>query len=371
MANNKNHHLEQRKDIWYFIATVNGKRIKKSLKTSSVIEARKLRDELHREALLNGDIKCRQKVPDKLLFGEVVGKWAEIIKREVKSSTFDDYRGSMNRNILPRFGNTPIDQIGYLEIRKFISELTCSAKRKNNIIVPMRSVFKMAYLDGLIDHNPMDKIRNLKTEKPDIHPLSMDDVNRFLEHVTPHYRNFFIVAFFTGMRFGEMAALKWRNVDFVHGVIKVRETRVRGEEGRPKTKRSYRDINMLIPVIKAMRAQRHETMGKSDYVFLNKSGRPLLPTTVNFSIWKPALVKAKLAPRSLYQTRHTFATLMLDSGEHPGWVQKMMGHETLQMIYERYYSYIKNYERDEGSAFMEKVYTPSTKSDQNEVQASA
>ncbi len=49
---------------------------------------------------------------------------------------------------------------------------------------------------------------------------------------------------------------------------------------------------------------------------------------------------------------------MLDAGEHPGWVQKMMGHETLQMIYEKYYSYIKNYERDEGSAFMEKVFTP-------------
>jgi hypothetical protein len=62
---------------------------------------------------------------------------------------------------------------------------------------------------------------------------------------------------------------------------------------------------------------------------------------------------------AFYQTRHTFATLILDAGEHPGWVQTMMGHETLQMIYEKYYSYIKNYERDEGSAFMEKVFNPS------------
>ncbi len=46
----------------------------------------------------------------------------------------------------------------------------------------------------------------------------------------------------------------------------------------------------------------------------------------------------------------------------PGWVQKMMGHETLQMIHDRYYSYIKNYQRDDGSAFMEKVYQPSEKS---------
>ena len=50
---------------------------------------------------------------------------------------------------------------------------------------------------------------------------------------------------------------------------------------------------------------------------------------------------------------------MLDAGELPGWVQKMMGHESLKMILERYYSYIKNYQRDDGSAFMDNVYKPS------------
>jgi integrase len=50
---------------------------------------------------------------------------------------------------------------------------------------------------------------------------------------------------------------------------------------------------------------------------------------------------------------------MLDAGELPGWVQNMMGHETLKMILERYYSYIRNYQRDDGSAFLENVYDPS------------
>jgi len=104
-------------------------------------------------------------------------------------------------------------------------------------------------------------------------------------------------------------------------------------------------------------------VGKSDYVFLNYYCRPLLPNSVNFHIWKPALKKAGLKPRSLYQTRHTFATLMIDAGELPGWVQKMMGHESLKMILERYYSYIKNYQRDDGSAFMDNVYNPSVKQD--------
>jgi integrase len=90
---------------------------------------------------------------------------------------------------------------------------------------------------------------------------------------------------------------------------------------------------------------------------------------MNVYVWKPGLKKAGPNPRSLYQTRHTFATLMLDAGEHPGWVQKMMGHETMQTIYEKYYSYIRNYQRDEGSAFMGNVYNSSTRFDEENGQA--
>jgi integrase len=261
----------------------------------------------------------------------------------------------MNRYILPCFGNIPIKEINYLDIKKFVSELTCAHKRKNNVLVPMRSVLKMAFLSEIIEKNPMDRVRNLKTDKPDIYSLSMEEVRLFLDNVSSKFRNFFTVAFFTGMRFGEMAGLKWHNVDFRMGIIKVRETRVMGEEGRPKTKKSVRDIKILPPVKEALQDQRKQ---KSEYVFLNQYEKNIDPMSMNFHVWKPGLKKAGLAPRSLYQTRHTFATLMLDAGEHPGWVQKMMGHETMQMIYEKYYSYIKNYDRDEGSAFMERVFNP-------------
>lgn len=361
MAKNKNHHLEKIGSAWYFIKMVNGKRIKKPL-SPSLTEARRERDRLLKEILVYGNIQKSQPVPDTKLFGEVAEQWAKIKAKKVKSSTLRDYRGAMNYYVLPRFGNVPIGDIGYLDVEEFVCGLNCSNKRINNVLVPMRSLLKFALKAGLIDKNPMDLVENLKVSKPDIFPLSMEEVKRFLECVLPLYRNFFEVAFFTGMRFGEMAALKWKNVDFKLDVIKVRETRVRGVEGPPKTKKSVRDVKMLIPVIEALRDQRKHTMGKSDYVFLNQYGRPLLPDSVNQHVWKPALKKAGLEPRSLYQTRHTFATLMLDGGELPGWVQQMMGHETLQMIHDRYYSHIKNYQRDDGSAFMEKVFNPSIES---------
>ena len=368
MAKNNNHHLFKRGDVWYFRKRVNGRWIKKSL-SRSVAEARRLRDNLLKEVIAYGDIQKYQDLQETSpLFGEMAQEWIAIKGKEIKSSTLRDYRSSMNYHILPKLGNTPIKELGYLEIRRFIAGMKCSGKRLKNVLVPMREVFKFAQLCEVIDKNPMSLIPSPKVAKPDIHPLSMDEVNLFLDKVSPRYRDFFIVAFFTGMRFGEMAALKWENVDFKLGVIKVRETLVRGEEGRPKTKRSIRDVDMLPPVVKALRNQRQSTMGKSDYVFLNQYHRPLLPDSMNQHVWKPALRKAGLKERRLYETRHTFATLMLDGKELPGWVQKMMGHETLQMIHERYYSHIKNYQRNDGSAFMENVYKPrnSQKSDEIE-----
>jgi len=359
MAKNKNHHLRKRGDIWYFEAMVKGRRIKRAL-SASVTEARDRRDALLRDIDLHGDVVTEEPTKPTKVFGEVAQQWVKIMRKKVKSSTLTDYRNTMNYHILPRFGNVPLADITYLDVEEFISELDCSHKRINNILVPMRSVMKFALKAGLIDKNPMDLVGNLKVEKPDIHPLSMDEVHSFLDAVLSYYRDFFIVAFFTGMRFGEMSGLKWKHVDFTHGVVNVRETRVRGEEGRPKTTGSVRDIKILPPVVEALRRQRHTTMGKSVYVFLNQSGRPLLPNSINYHIWKPALKSAGLRPRSLYQTRHTFATLMLDAGELPGWVQQMMGHETMKMILERYYSYIKNYQREDGSAFMENVYARST-----------
>ncbi len=102
------------------------------------------RDEYLEGIQIHGHIRIKEPVDASgRLFGEVVEEWAKITAGELKSSTFRDYRDSMNHYILPRFGNMPIGDINYLDIRKFVSELPSSAKRKNNILVPMRSVFKI------------------------------------------------------------------------------------------------------------------------------------------------------------------------------------------------------------------------------------
>ena len=360
MAKNKNHHLYKRGDTWYFRKRINGKWIKKSLSTS-VTEARRLRDELLKEIMVHGRLQenTDKEVP---VFGALAKKWYDLKKDRLKKSTLKDYRNNLNNFLLPEFGNTSIDQIDCISIETFIAKLGCKNKRAKNILIPMRNIFKLAIKAGYIRVNPISLMDPMKPEKANIKPLLFEEAQAVIENVDPHYRNFFHVAFFTGMRFGEMAALKWKNVDFRLKVIKIRETRVLSEEGTPKTPGSIRDIEMLPPVIDALRDQRKATWGKSNYVFLNRYGRPLNPCPLRKHAWAKALKKAGLEYRSLMQTRHTYACLMLNAGVLPGYVMKQMGHTSLKMIYDHYYTYIKRYERDEGEVFMDKVYNPFMKS---------
>ncbi len=356
MAKNRNHHLIKRGDTWYLQKYQKGNWIKRTLSTL-VTEARRKRDEYLRDFDLYGTIDppeepIVQEADPGPLFGEVAEKWVRIKTAQIKGSTMRDYRSSMNLHVLPRFGNRPIRDISYLDIEEFKADLNRSPKRTNNILVPMRSVFSMAFKEGIIEDNVMLKVDNLRADEPSIHPLSLEEALRVIDAVDPHYRNCMITLFFTGLRFGEFAALKWHNVDLDRRMARICETLVYGVEGRPKTKKSVRDIDLLPPVVKVLGDQKENARGKSLYVFLDNTGHPLNPDHVREVIWKRALDKAGVEYRPLMQTRHTFATLMLSEGENIGWIQNMLGHSSLQMIFTKYYSWIPRKTRNDGSAFM-------------------
>jgi len=107
--------------------------------------------------------------------------------------------------------------------------------------------------------------------------------------------------------------------------------------------------NMHTKSIGIINAQLSRVPGWGWYVMYTDTGervtnnwKQLAPWGIQFfHVWKPALKETGLEPRSLYQTRHTFATLMLDAGNLSGWAQKMTGHESLQMIHDEHYSPIK------------------------------
>jgi integrase len=92
-------------------------------------------------------------------------------------------------------------------------------------------------------------------------------------------------------------------------------------------------------------------------VFLDVHGNPLTTDHLREVIWKPALKKAGTDYRPMMQTRHTFATISLSEGENIGWVQHMLGHSSLQMIFTKYYAWIPKKTRNDGSAMMRAFYS--------------
>lgn len=110
-------------------------------------------------------------------------------KVTVTQSTYRDYRSTMEVYAIPHFGKTPLCNVAYRDVEEFVEKLMkLSAKRKNNIMVPVKCLFNDAKRRGDIRENPCEMIRRFKEEKPQIDPLSFPKMKHFLQHVDPLYR---------------------------------------------------------------------------------------------------------------------------------------------------------------------------------------
>ncbi|PYN20473.1 MAG: integrase, partial [Candidatus Rokuibacteriota bacterium] len=124
----------------------------------------------------------------------------------------------------------------------------------------------------------------------------------------------------------------------------------RGGRGRTKTEASKRYVEMVPMVQHALREQQAASQLRSTYIFPSRIGGPLNITNLRERVWKPALRRAGLRYRTMYQTRHTFATLALQSSEQIGWVSKQLGHTSDEMVIRHYAKFIPNLTRQDGSA---------------------
>jgi integrase len=146
-------------------------------------------------------------------------------------------------------------------------------------------------------------------------------------------------------------------VDFQQKKLLIRPSIVRGEAGGAtdlKTEASYRAVDMLPTVEAALRDQFGGMEGRL-YVISNAWGSSPNLTNIRHRVWYPTLARTGLQPRDLYQTRHTFASLMLQAGEDPARMARMMGHATTKMLCERYAASILHRTRQDGATYLEQA----------------
>jgi integrase len=300
------------------------------------------------------------------IFGDAV--WLPHIRTKVRPETAEDYRKILEVSVYPQIGGVLLKSFRPDHCDRFILHLQrfrwhrrlpinaqeiegrpLSPRRINIILLRVRQVLDLAFQRKYFDDNPHDWISLQEETLPDIDPLSFEERALFLDCVPMQWKRYFIVAFDTGMRPSEQLGLEWPNIDYAHKKIVIRKGVVRGEETNLKTKASRREIDMLPMVETALMGQPKI----SRYVFANEIGGPLDLANLRNRIWYPTLKRADLKPRDLYQVRHTFASLMLQAGEDPAWIARMMGHSNTRMLFERYAKWIRNRTRQDGSAYMQ------------------
>jgi integrase len=314
------------------------------------------------------------------LVADYLESWFEETKPGLAASTLREWRGTVFNLLIPKFGKLTLADLTRREIKSWLVSLDVgrakplSNKRLANIQTVLRSALDDAVEAEILDANPLAGYtysRDLPgydedDEEDEIDPFDIEEQRLILVACrTAQFRNLLQFAFWTGLRTSEIIALNWKDVDWHRGTIRVRKALTRAAKGafeKPKTAAGRREVKLLPPAREALEAQRALTQLKGEEIFQNPNmggrieGGPRRWRGDNeiWRIWQTTLRNAKVRYRNPYQTRHTFASMMLSAGEHPMWVAKQMGHADWTMIARVYGHWMPDADRSAGERAVEK-----------------
>jgi integrase len=284
-------------------------------------------------------------------------KWLDSKKKQLKASTYASYRKIVIGYLDPWFGTMKLSGLKRRDVRAKLEQLEATNKTLANIQSVLRAAMTDAEEDELIDANPLTGWTYAKQEAPketdDIDPFSRDEQQAILTALEGQGRNLVQFAFWTGLRTSELVALNWADVDWIRGVVRVQraQTQHAEEAETTKTAAGKRDVKLLQGAMDALVAQKAHTYLRGQEVFQNpQTGeRWAGDQPIRKTLWTWALKKAGVRYRYPYQTRHTYASMMLSAGEHPMWVAGQMGHRDWTMIARRYGRWMPDADKQAGS----------------------
>ena len=273
-----------------------------------------------------------------MLYKEVLFKWLEIKKLEIRGSSAQNYLQCINNWIIPILGNIPIDNITKNDLQNFIIDFAKKHRRNTviNISKPLSGSFKWAEENGFINVNPWKNIKIPKDySEKEILVFSQEEIEKVLKSCSGYKRDMIILGYRTGMRIGEILALRWKDVNFDEGFLTVRRTlsgysNNKSELTEPKTKKSRRRIDLDKATLEMLK---NRSTGKGEYVFSKKDGSLYSRQSVNLPM---ICQKAGIEPRSFHSLRHTHATVLLSSGVNPKIVQERLGHAKISTTLDTY-----------------------------------
>ncbi len=311
------------------------------LRNEVIAEVRSVPTRRQAQALL--DEKLRkinhgQHVPQAVeTFGEFVRRhWVPTMLPTFRPSTAEIYEVNLNKHIVPHFGEMRLCNLSTADVQAFViekAEVGLSWNTVNHLRNLVSRVLSTALDWKFVSANAARGVR--MPPKQLSRPrriITASQAQALLNELHEPARTMVSVCIFTGVRAGELFAMRWRHVDFERGVLRVRESVYKGQYGPPKTRNSVRDLPLANIVATALFDHRKRTkqVGSDDLVFPSLVGTALARNNVLRRIIYPACDRAKIPRVGWHSLRHLHATLLSEAGEPLKVAQAQLGHADLQ-----------------------------------------
>jgi integrase len=250
-------------------------------------------------------------------------------KLKNKPSEYDSKESKLRIHLLPEFGHLRLDQITSERLAEFASdrlEDDASPKTVNNILTTLHMALKMAVEWGDLARAP--KIPWLEVPETEFVFLDFAPARAMLDAADePMWGEMILVAVRTGLRLGELRALRAEDVDLKCKVLRVRRSAYKAKVGTPKTKASRREVPLSESAVEAIKVR---LSAGHKLVFCNEDGSMLTKEQCKWPLWR-ACDRAGLDRMGWHVLRHTFASHLAMRGRTLKEIQELLGHTSIKM----------------------------------------
>jgi integrase len=285
---------------------------------------------------------------------QFLANWLTAHNPSVRPRTTERYEGFVRLHVVPAIGRVRLDKLTAQHVQTLYAqklEEGLSPTTVNTLHMMLHKALKDAVRWGLIARNVCDLVSPPRRAHFEMKPLTKDQAQQLLSTLHGHNMEaLFVLALTTGMRRGEILALKWQDIDFDQNTLQVRRifTRSKGHRyvlAEPKTEKSRRSVilpSITVGLLKQHRMSQQQVKSEAgeywqanDLVFCTALGTPLNPNKV-LERFETVLKKAGLPHIRFHDLRHSAATMLLAMGVHPKVVQELLGHNQISMTMDIY-----------------------------------
>jgi len=299
---------------------------------------------------------------DRSPFASFVGDFLEDARANLSPNTARSYEQVLRLHVLPHIGRLKLDQIDAVRLRRLYSELRrdgLSASLVARVHVTLRRVLNVAKREERIETNPLDRVDAPTYKRPPARAMTVEQVEALLRAARSHrLEALFVLAVTTGMRQGELFALRWDAVDLKRRTLSVTHSvqEIEGQLERiePKTDTSRRRIElskMATDAIERRRLIAKREERQSPYVFPSPTGGLLRKSNFLRRVYFPIRTAAGISDAvPFHALRHTAATMLLLQGVSPRVVQELLGHADVRLTLGTYSHVLPTLQRQAADA---------------------